>query len=205
MDYHQNARLTIHGREQLARGVVEQGMTLKLAAATFHVSAKTAAKWAGRYREAGAAWSVRPVVASPSVPTHYVFSFTRKGFGSSPAAPQWLMDRSGAASEPRHRQPHPAQRRHESAAFARLPPVVRYEHKHPGDLIHFDIKRLTASSSPAIVSTATAHARPAAPAMSISTSRSTITAASASPPSCPIRPALRPNSSSTGPALTSRD
>jgi Integrase core domain len=23
-----------------------------------------------------------------------------------------------------------------------LPPVVRYEHKHPGDLIHFDIKRL---------------------------------------------------------------
>lgn len=22
------------------------------------------------------------------------------------------------------------------------PPVVRYEHKHPGDLIHFDIKRL---------------------------------------------------------------
>jgi len=30
MDYHQNARLTIHSREQLARRVLEQGCTLKL-------------------------------------------------------------------------------------------------------------------------------------------------------------------------------
>ena len=55
MDYHQNARLTIHSREQLARAVVEKGWTLKLAAASFNVSAKTAAKWVGRYREQGAA------------------------------------------------------------------------------------------------------------------------------------------------------
>ena len=34
-------------------------------------------------------------------------------------------------------------RRAEPAALARSPPpAVRYEHKHPGDLIHFDIKRL---------------------------------------------------------------
>jgi hypothetical protein len=42
MDYHQNARLTIHSREQLARRVLEQGCTLKLAG-----------KWARRYREHG--------------------------------------------------------------------------------------------------------------------------------------------------------
>ncbi len=53
MDYHQNARLTIHSREQLARSVVEQGLTLKLAAVRFQVSPKTAAKWVRRYREAG--------------------------------------------------------------------------------------------------------------------------------------------------------
>ena len=48
-DYHQNARLTVHSREQLARYVLEQGRTLKAAAADFNVSNKTAAKWVRRY------------------------------------------------------------------------------------------------------------------------------------------------------------
>ena len=34
MDYHQNARLTIHGRERLSRMVLERGLTLTLAAAS---------------------------------------------------------------------------------------------------------------------------------------------------------------------------
>ena len=55
MDYHQNARLTIHSREQMARCVVLERCTLKVAAARFHVSAKTAAKWTRRYRESGSA------------------------------------------------------------------------------------------------------------------------------------------------------
>ena len=55
MDYHQNARLTVHSREQMIRSVVEQGFTLKRAAARFNVSAKTAAKWVRRYRELGRA------------------------------------------------------------------------------------------------------------------------------------------------------
>jgi transposase-like protein len=55
MDYHQNARLTVHSREQLARTVLEQGLTLKQAAACFNVTAKTAAKWTCRYREQGRA------------------------------------------------------------------------------------------------------------------------------------------------------
>jgi transposase len=52
MDYHQNARLTVVSREQMCRKVVEQGLTLKRAAASFNVSPKTAAKWVRRYREA---------------------------------------------------------------------------------------------------------------------------------------------------------
>ncbi len=48
MDYHQNARLTIHSREQLARRVVMEGCTLKQAAACFSVSAKTAAQVGAR-------------------------------------------------------------------------------------------------------------------------------------------------------------
>ena len=53
MDYRQNARLTVHSREQLARSIVEQGLTVKQAAAHFNVSPKTAAKWVRRYRQEG--------------------------------------------------------------------------------------------------------------------------------------------------------
>ena len=35
MDYHQHARLTVFSREQLAKRVLEEGFTLKLAAASF--------------------------------------------------------------------------------------------------------------------------------------------------------------------------
>ncbi len=55
MDCHQNARWTIHSREQLARLLIEQGYTLKAAAAAFCVSQKTAAKWVRRYRQSGLA------------------------------------------------------------------------------------------------------------------------------------------------------
>jgi transposase len=55
MDYHQNARLTLRSREQLARKVLLEKATLKLAAASFNVSPKTAAKWVRRYQEQGLA------------------------------------------------------------------------------------------------------------------------------------------------------
>ena len=117
MDYHQNARLMIHQREQLARKVLDERCTLKLAAASFNVSAKTAAKWVRRYRANGVAD---------------------------------LRDRSS--------RPHRSPRQTDMAMVAQVerlrrlglnrlrsldppPPVVRYEHKHPGDLLHFDIKR----------------------------------------------------------------
>jgi hypothetical protein len=38
MDIHKNARLTLYSREQLAQKVLQQGSTLKAAAAAFNVS-----------------------------------------------------------------------------------------------------------------------------------------------------------------------
>ncbi len=55
MDLHQNARLTFRSREALAIKVMVEGVTLNAAAAAFNVSAKTAAKWARRYRDLGRA------------------------------------------------------------------------------------------------------------------------------------------------------
>ncbi len=53
MDYHKNAPWTAISRERLARMVVHDGQTVRAAAARFSISARTAAKWVGRYRLLG--------------------------------------------------------------------------------------------------------------------------------------------------------
>lgn len=52
---HRNAPLSETGRLRLARCVVEDGWPLRRAAERFQVSHTTAARWAGRYRQLGAA------------------------------------------------------------------------------------------------------------------------------------------------------
>ena len=143
MDYHQNARLTVFGREQLARKVLLEGLTLKLAAASFNVSEKTAAKWARRYREGGAAAladrSSRPHLCArrtSCILLERVLALRRlrhngwriaHATGLSRATVSRILRRAGMN---RLRSLDPP------------PPVVRYEHKRPGDCIHLDIKRL---------------------------------------------------------------
>jgi transposase InsO family protein len=143
MDYHQNARLTIHSREQLAKIVIERGCTLKAAAAVFHVSAKTAAKWVHRYREQGGAGlrdrSSRPRSSPRSTSASLlekVLALRRLRWNGWRIAGQLRLSRATVSRILRR------------AGLNRLrsldppPPVVRYEHKRPGDLVHFDIKRL---------------------------------------------------------------
>jgi len=143
MDYHQNARLTIHRRELLARGVLEQGSTLKLAAASFGVSAKTAAKWVGRYREQGRAGLADRSSRPGRMPRQTAVSFVERVLllrrerwtgvhiaqvtGLSRATVSRILRRN-RLSRMRDLEPRPA--------------VHRYEHKAPGDLLHLDIKKL---------------------------------------------------------------
>jgi len=143
MDYHQNARLTVHSREQLAKMVVERGWMRKAAAAEFHVGEKTAAKWVRRYRAGGVAGlrdrSSRPRRSprrTSSSLVEKVLALRRLrhnggrialALGLSRATVGRILRRAGLN---RLRSLDPP------------PPVVRYEHKRPGDLIHFDIKRL---------------------------------------------------------------
>jgi transposase InsO family protein len=144
MDYHhKNARLTTHSREHLAKKVLEQGLTLKLAAASFNVSEKTAAKWVRRYRELGPAGlgnrCSRPhrsprATASPLLEN--VLALRRLRYNGWRIAQALSISRATVSRILRR------------AGMNRLksldppPPVVRYEHKRPGSLIHFDIKRL---------------------------------------------------------------
>jgi transposase InsO family protein len=143
MDYHQNARLTIHSREQLARKVLEQGLTLKQAAATFNVSAKTAAKWVRRFQQGGCE-ELRDRTSRPrhcprrtqSTFIEKVLALRRLRWNGWRIARELKLSRATVsrilcrAGMNRLRSLDPP------------PPVVRYEHKRPGDLIHFDIKRL---------------------------------------------------------------
>ena len=149
MDYHQNARLTVHSREQLARLVVERGYTRKAAAIAFHVSEKTAAKWVRRYRQFGLA-GLRDLSSKPhrsprqtlSTLLEKVLQLRRERRNGWQIARQVGLSRATVSRILRR------------AGLNRLrsldppPPVVRYEHKHPGDLIHFDIKRLARIRKP---------------------------------------------------------
>src|SRR5258708_31804902 len=53
MDIHKNARLTFIRREQLARQILFQQVTLNAAAAAFNVASRPAAKWARRLQQEG--------------------------------------------------------------------------------------------------------------------------------------------------------
>jgi transposase InsO family protein len=149
MDYHQNARLTVHSRAQLARLVVEQGHTQRAAARAFHVSEKTAAKWVRRYRQLGPVGlrdlSSRPQrspLQTPSTLLEKVLQLRRLRRNGWQIAHEVKLSRATVSRILRR------------AGLNRLrsldppPPVVRYEHKRPGDLVHFDIKRLARIRKP---------------------------------------------------------
>ena len=147
MDYHQNARLTIHSRERLAKMVVERGSTLKAAAAAFNVSAKTAAKWTRRYKEPGAGSAQGPQFKAASLPPANILFFIRKGFGPTPAALQRLAHRVRAQAQPGHREPCTAPRRHEPVALARPSACPSPKCSRPSFSSPYDMTRASGTSS----------------------------------------------------------
>ncbi len=144
MDYHKNAPWTAVSRERLARMVIEGGVRLGPAAARFSVSSKTAAKWVARYRRLGDAGladrSSRPHLSprqTSSLLVEKVLALRRghmpgyeiaRRTGLSPASVSRILRRAKLS---RWRDLNPP------------PPVQRYEHPRPGDLLHLDIKGMT--------------------------------------------------------------
>ncbi len=143
MDVHQNAHLTPKGREAMVCAVMDEAMTKAQAARRFKTTAKTVAKWLGRFRAEGIAG-----LADRSSRPH-----------SSPSQTPWA---TGEAVEVLRRarctQDHIAQelglsratvsrilkRRGLSLLSALEPnqPRPRYERETPGEIIHMDIKKL---------------------------------------------------------------
>ena len=143
MDIHQNARLTLRSREALVE-IVQRGLNFRRAAQSFHITPKTAAKWVRRYQKEGVAGlrdrSSRPrhsPRATSSSRVGLVVELRRqhrpayhiaRATGLSPATVSRILRRARLS---RWRDLFPR------------PPVVRYEHPFPGDLLHLDIKGMT--------------------------------------------------------------
>jgi transposase InsO family protein len=149
MDYHYHARLTIVGREQLAKDVLEGRLSLREAAAVCWLRRQTAAKWVRRYRDEGVAGlvdrSCRPRRSPRQTPDELVArveSLRRLRWTGVRIALELHL---GAATVSR------ILRRLRLSRIRDLeprPPVIRYEHAEPGDLLHFDIKRLVRIQRP---------------------------------------------------------
>ena len=143
MDIHKNARLTLRRRQDLVQHMAG-GVTLKLAAANFSVTPKTAAKWVYRFRRQGPPGlldrSSRPRRSprrTSSLLVERVIALRRESRTAyliardtqlSPATVSRILQR---ARLNRWCHLHPP------------PPVVRYEHPAPGDLLHLDMKGMT--------------------------------------------------------------
>jgi len=143
---HRNAPLTETGRLRLARCVVEQGWPLRRAAERFQVSPATAARWATRYRQLGAAGmadrSSRPHCSPNRTPvrTERRIIGLRVTRRLGPARIAWrlgLPPSTVHAVLVRYGCPRLA---HLDRATGR--PVRRYERDRPGELIHVDVKKL---------------------------------------------------------------
>jgi transposase InsO family protein len=143
MRLHRNARLSPKGRLLLCRRVLEEGWSLAAAAEAVGVSGRTARKWVGRYEREGDAGladrSSAPKTVSNKTPEHTIEAIAalrRLRFTGAQIAELLdvaLSTVSGILKEiglGKLWRLEPAE------------PPNRYERRHPGELVHVDIKRL---------------------------------------------------------------
>ena len=141
MNIHKNARLTFQGRKILIERIVRNG--IKAAAIDAGISERTACKWLARHRAEGEAGlfdrTSRPHRLRAALDAQQRDSalalrrerLTIRAIATELSVPvstlrRWLASQ-GASRLPRLNPP---------------PPVQRYEHAAPGDLLHLDIKKL---------------------------------------------------------------
>jgi len=144
MNVHKNARLTAFGRERFVKQVSERVLTPAAASAAAGVSVRTIYKWLSRFRNEGAAGLCdrrsRPkrVRCALSLRQRQAIELMRRERRPyREIAKRVQAPLSTVARELRRVGLHRLE------VLDPKPPVQRYEHQHPGDLVHLDIKRLS--------------------------------------------------------------
>lgn len=143
---HANAALTPRARLRLARLIVEQGWPIARAAERYDVSWPTAKRWADRYRQLGPAGMVdassRPHHSPNRVPQPVVRKIVHLRWKHR-LGPVQIADRVGVAPSTVHKVLVRCRlNRLTHVDRATGEPIRRYEHDHPGSLIHVDVKKL---------------------------------------------------------------
>ena len=135
---HKRARTTLWSREDIVRLVLTDKQTLKAAAAAFSVCAKTVRKWVGRYRQEGREGlrdrSSRPRHSpkrTAAAKRQEVWRWREEGLTYTEIAERTGLSEATLSRILRGHRPGPPPA-----------PVVRYEREHPGELLHFDTKKL---------------------------------------------------------------
>lgn len=142
---HSNAALTPRARLRLARLIVEQGWTATTAAEMFMVSPVTARKWAARYRSEGAAGMTDRSSRPKSIPNRTSEDVKKqivKLRWRLRLGPVQIAGRLGIAAS----TVHAVLVRCRINRLSRIDrvtgePVRRYEHPHPGSMIHVDVTK----------------------------------------------------------------
>lgn len=142
---HGNAALTSRARLRLARLIVEDGWPVSAAAKMFMVSPVTARKWAARLRTEGPAGTLdrssrprsMPAKTPPEVVKRIVTLRWRRRLG-----PAQIAGELGLATS----TVHAVLKRCRINRLSRIDrvtgePIRRYEHDHPGSLIHVDVTK----------------------------------------------------------------
>lgn len=149
MNVHKNARLTPFGRERLVKQVLERVLTPAAAAAAAGVSLRTIYKWLSRFKKEGAAG----LCDRRSRPTRVRCALS-------------VRQRQRIEQLRRERRPYREIAKVVRAPLSTVaryvrrlgldrlevldpkPPVQRYEHDEPGELVHLDTKRLVRFRKP---------------------------------------------------------
>jgi transposase len=142
---HPNAILAPKGRLQLAKCVVDEGWTLQRAAERFQIAVTTAARWARRYREHGEAGMTDRSSRPHRSPNRIPMKRERRIIGLR-VNQRWGPDRIGYRLGIQPSTVHSVLSRYGLAKLkwqdrATGRTIRRYEHEHPGDLVHVDIKK----------------------------------------------------------------
>jgi transposase len=142
---HANAALTPRARLRMARLIVESGWTAAAAAKMFMVAPRTARKWADRYRDEGPAGMTdrtsRPHHCPNKTPEHLkrrIVALRRR----LRLGPVQIAGRTGVPASTVHAVLKRCRiNRLTALDRATGEPIRRYEHDHPGSLIHVDVTK----------------------------------------------------------------
>jgi len=143
---HANAALTPKARLKLGRLIVDDGWPIARAAERFQVSWPTAKRWADRYAQQGEAGmadrSSRPHSQPNKTPQPTVRKIVHLRWKHK-LGPVAIADKVGLASSTVHAVLVRC-RLNRLSHVDRVTgePVRRYEHPHPGSMLHVDVKKL---------------------------------------------------------------